>query len=84
MTVNEMLEEVDFTCGSMIDDFYISVPVFFKDHDCVDKIERLCYAAQPKDPVCIHCGTELDKDLAIDEFFPQCDTCQEAKVPRRA
>ena len=81
------LEYISYTCGFAFEDLDSNeLKLFVKDHDCMDPIEKLYYAARPEDPICIYCGLELDADVMSDEdFYPKCEECPPGeKISKRA
>ena len=75
-----VLSEVSYTCGVTCDDMTfpkeIEKLLFIKDHDCVDRIEKLYYAARPADPICIYCCKEMDV-ADFGDYYPQCEMCED-------
>ena len=85
-TLQAILEDVSYTCGSSFDDLDLPdsfASVVVRDHQCGDAIERLYYSASYED-ICIFCATTSDLVQSLpDSVYPICSSCQETNEPVR-
>ena len=71
-------------CASFSDDVNMppGIQIYVKDHDCNDNIEKLYYSSG-YEACCIHCGEYLHDVEEDDDFYPQCNECQEDPIRKR-
>ena len=81
--VQDLLEEMSFSCSSSLQDLDLPSDlvdeVFIRDLNCSDTIELLYYSAK-YDPICIYCAK--DEPYSSDKYYPQCSDYKE-KPPNR-
>lgn len=77
LTLQQLLDEYEYTCGATLKDLdlpeeYQDVDV--RDHDCYDIIEKLYFSAKYA-PICVYCG--VDQQFTEEGKYPQCSLCKD-------
>ena len=79
--LNAALDGLSFSCESPLQDLdledCIQSEVYVQDLQCGEPVEPLYYAANYQDILCVYCCEEVTRDSMTQEYYPQCEDCQD-------